>query len=228
MRLAKLLIVIAGFILTGCGGNKIPEGEIEYAITYPHEEISGIMAAILPETMTIIFKDTKVMTVIEKGTIFSTTIITDESDKSIEMRLNFGDKKYFVHLTEQEQADLRKSQPTYKVKATGEQDSISGMWATKYSVEYPGGEIQPTDAWFTEDVVPSDAYWFSSYEDIKGLPVIYDVERYGIIMHLEAVKFTEREVKEEEFTKPKEINEEVTLKQYEDEVQELFDILMGD
>jgi hypothetical protein len=55
---------------------------------------------------------------------------------------------------------------------------------------------------------------------------VFDIERYGIIMHLEATKFIRREVKEEEFNRDPAL-EEVSFDEYEAEVQELFDILMN-
>lgn len=211
-------------LFASCGKSKIPEGEITYDITYPHMEVTGLMSAILPKEMTIIFKGTKMKTTISRGHIFETDVITDEEGEFIEMRLDFGDKKFYTELTKDEVKALKGSQPNYTISKTEEQDSVAGMWCTKYNVS-SADSLQPMDAWFTEDLAVQKGGWFSAYKDVVGMPVIYDVERYGLMMHVEANNFIQREVKENEFDRPSELSA-IDFKQYEEEVQELFDILL--
>ncbi|MFT5823590.1 MAG: hypothetical protein ACI8ZM_004852 [Crocinitomix sp.] len=223
----KILFLFAPLLLisTACKPDKVQEGEIEYAITYPNSEISGFMQAILPETMTITFKGTKLKTTVARGEIFTTEIISDESDRSVEMRLDFGASLLYASLNENEVQELISSQPEYKLKALGNSDSLGGMFSTSYGVEGKNDTITRSDAWFTEDLVMTDAYWFTPYAGTKGTPVLYDVERYGIMMHIEVVKITKREVLETEFDRDSDLDE-VTFEDYENEVQALFDVLM--
>lgn len=218
------LVVLPMLFITSCGKSKIQEGELTYDITYPHMQVTGLMSAILPKEMTITFKGSKMMTTISRGKIFETKVITDEADKSIEMRLDFGDKKYYCQLTDVEIKKLQDSQPVYSINKSTDQDSIQGVWATKYEVSSTDS-IQPGDAWFTEDLAVQKGAWFSAYKDLVGMPVIYDVERYGLLMHVESNTFTQREVKEDEFEREKDLKP-VDFETYESEVQELFDILL--
>lgn len=218
------LIFAIPLLFTSCGKSKIPEGEITYEITYPYMEVTGLMSAILPKEMTIVFKGTKMKTTISRGHIFETNVITDEANESIEMRLDFGDKKYYCELTKDEIAELKNTQPNYTIKKTSEQDSLFGMWCTKYTVD-ADGENQPDDAWFTDDLSVEKGAWFSAYHSVSGMPVIYDVERYGLMMHVTANNFIQREVKDNEFDRPAELTK-VDFATYESEVQELFDILL--
>lgn len=57
------------------------------------------------------------------------------------------------------------------------------------------------------------------------MPLIYDIERYDVLMRLSAVKFSEREVQDKEFDRNPELKE-VSFQEYEAIAQELFDILM--
>lgn len=218
------LLALPLLFITSCGKSKIEEGELTYDITYPHMEVTGLMSAILPKEMTITFKGTKMMTTISRGKIFETKVITDETDKSIEMRLDFGDKKYYCQLTDDEIKKLQESQPKYTINKSSEQDSIKGVWANKYEVS-SADSIQPGDAWFTEDLAVQKGAWFSAYKDVVGMPVIYDVERYGLLMHVESNNFIQREVKDDEFERDKDLMP-VDFETYEREVQELFDILL--
>ena len=223
----KILFLFAPLLLliTSCEPDKVSEGEIEYVISYPHSEISGFMQAILPETMTITFQGTKMKTTIARGEIFTTEIISDEADRSVEMRLRFGTSLIYTILDDNDVLDLIASQPVYKIKSLGTTDSLGGMFSSAYAIEGKNDTITRSDAWFTEDLIMQDAYWFTPYAGTKGTPVIYDAERYGVLMHLEGVQMTKREVLETEFDRDPELKE-VSFKDYENEVQELFDILM--
>lgn len=218
------LLALPFLLLTSCGKSKISEGELTYDVTYPHMEVTGLMSAILPKEMTIVFQGTKMMTTISRGRIFETKVITDEADNSIEMRLDFGDKKYFCVLSKAEIDELLNTQPSYDIKKTEEQDSIKGVFCSKYTVSSTDS-IQPGDAWFTEDFTVQKGAWFSAYKDLVGMPIIYDVERYGLLMHVESNAFSQREVLEDEFVRDPSLIE-VDFKTYETEVQELFDILL--
>lgn len=218
------LFALPLLFLNSCGKSKIEEGELTYDVTYPHMEVTGLMSAILPKEMTITFKGTKMMTTISRGKIFETIVITDEADNSMEMRLDFGDKKYYCQLTSEEIKKLQDTQPVYTINKTSEQDSIKGVWASKYTVSSQDS-IQPGDAWFTEDLTIQKGAWFSAYKDVVGMPIIYDVERYGLLMHVESNNFIQREVKDDEFERDKDLVP-VDFETYESEVQELFDILL--
>jgi len=224
MKKLSFLLLALPLIFTSCGPDHISEGKLNYDITYPHTEVTGLMSAILPKEMTIVFKGTKMKTTIERGKIFKTDVITDESDHSIEMRLDFGDKKYYCILTEKEVQELRNSQPEYKIEKSNESDSLHGVLAYKYEVSCDDS-IQPGNAWFTEDLEVQEGAWFSAYHDVKGMPIIYDVERYGLLMHVEANNFTECEIKEKVFERDPDLSK-VDFETYESEVQELFDILL--
>jgi hypothetical protein len=224
-RLFTLLLLPIFILLSSCGPDTIQEGEVEYVITYPNLEVTGFMEAILPKSMTIVFKGSKMKTIIAKGEIFTTEVISNETDKSIEMRLDFGDKLFYANLNQNEVNELIHSQPNYQVNKTTKSDSLVGLFAEAYTVQSEADTDIRMDAWFTNALGPQDACWFSSYSEIKGFPLIYDVERYGVLMHVEAINFTKREVKDAEFKRDPSL-EEITFEDYEAEVQELFDILM--
>ncbi len=221
-----LLLPFAIFmLLASCSDSKIPEGEIEYVITYPYTDVSGLLGAVLPEKATLVFKGTKMKTNIARGKIFTTDVISDEATHSVEMRLDFGDKFFYAELTAADLKTLIASQPKYKLASTSKQDSVQGMWASEYTVDCSEDSVKHPNAWFTEDLSPAEGLFYSSYKEIKGIPLVFDFERYGVIMHLEAVNFKKREVLDSEFERDPTLVK-VEFSQYESEVQELFDILM--
>lgn len=225
MRKTLCLLLVATTILSSCGESKIEQGEVEYLITYPYTEVSGFMEAILPEKATLVFKGTKMKSNVSRGKIFTTDLISDEATNLLEMRLDFGDKFFYAELDANDVKAFKASQPVYTINPTSNQDSVQGLWSTEYTVTSED-TITHQNAWFTEALAPQNGYWYSSYHQIKGVPLIFDVERYGVIMHFEAVKFTQREVLDSEFERDPGLKK-VSFEEYESEVQELFDILMN-
>lgn len=224
----RILFAFLPFVsfLIGCGANKIEQGQLEYTVTYPGIQVSGFTLSMLPDEMTCIFKGTKVMTSIKRGKLFNTQIITDESNKSVEMRLEFGSEHaIYTVLTPEEISQLKKSQPVYDVVKANHEDSVAGLWASEYAVSCKTDSANHESSWFTTALTLKDPFWFSSYNGVEGMPLIYDVERYGVLMRLSAVKFSEREVKETEFDRNPELKQ-VSFQEYEAIAQELFDILM--
>lgn len=220
-----LLVVLS--TLYSCDSNKIDQGEILYSISYPDNNASGFTLALLPDEMNLTFKDTRVLTTVKKGKLFSTQILTNESDKSVEMRLQFSDEHLiYSALSESDAKKLKDSQPVYTFSTPSSEDSLAGLLAKKYEITCgAGSEGCPQEAWFTEDLIPQNPFWFTSYSGINGVPLVYDVVRYGIRMRFTAVSFTPREVLDSEFERNPDLNE-VDFDQYESTAQELFDILM--
>lgn len=226
MRIFVAFILLFPLFIVSCGKSKIQEGELTYSIEYPNSGVSGFMLAMLPDEMSLIFKGTKMMTTIKKGKMFTTQIITDEADKSIEMRLILGKEKLiYTILTPEDIKKLQASQPIYKIQPTGKEDSLKGLWAKSYTVQCESDSIENGDAWFTEDLAPTDAYWFTSYASIKGVPLAYDVERYDVFMRIEVSAFKQREILEKEFERDARLTL-VPFEEYEAEAQALFDLLM--
>lgn len=208
-----------------CGPSYIEEGEITYEITYPYNtDLSATMLMILPKEATLIFKGSKMLTVVKTGKIFRTEIYADEATKELEMRLDFGSDKIFTKLTEADQNKFRSGLPNYTLTATEAADSLKGLWGKKYTTKYDSDTIPAFDSWFTEDLSLRNITWFSNYDGTVGVPLIYDIDQYGIRMHLEVSGFKQREVKEEEFTRAAKLSE-VPYSEYDAKVSELFHVL---
>jgi major membrane immunogen (membrane-anchored lipoprotein) len=218
-------LIVATLLFTACGTDKIPEGQVTYELTYPHMDTDGLLSVVLPDEMTIVFKGTKMKTTIKRGKFFETCIISDEVDKSIEMYVDVDNKHLHCKLTPEEIDELMASLPEYSCKKATEQDSIAGVFCSSYEIS-SSDSLQPSEAWFTENFEVQNAAWFSSYESVKGFPMVYDIERYGIFTHAEAIDFVEKEVGDSVFVIEGDYTD-VDFETYEKESQELFDILIN-
>jgi hypothetical protein len=231
MNLSKKLLtkLFAGAfaILTfsGCGPSYIEQGEITYEITYPYNtDLSATMLMILPKEATLIFKESKMLTIVKTGKIFRTDIYADEKTKQLEMRLDFGSDKLYTEMSEADQGKFRANLPNYKLTATETADSVKGLWGKKYITKYDSDTMPTFDSWFTEDLSLRNITWFSNYAGTVGVPLIYDIDQYGIRMHLEVTGFKQREVTDEEFVRSSKLKK-VPFDEYDQKLNELFTIL---
>lgn len=218
-----LLLLVIGYSCTE--DPKIDQGEVQYELTYPYMEVDGFLVAVIPTEMTIVFKGTKMKTTITKGRFFETNIISDESNDYLAMYSDMDGKQLYCELTTDELKAFKKSLPNYKYKKTEEQDSIAGVWSRKYEMS-SSDSLAPMDAWFAEGFTVQDGAWFTSYDGVVGFPMVYDIERYGIFTHAEAVSFTEKEIADSVFTIEGNY-QKVDFETYESESKEIFDLLVN-
>jgi len=225
MRLSILLITFLSLSLFSCGDGKINSGEIEYEISYPYNNLSKLMEMMLPKTMTIVFKGDKMITTIKKGNLFTTKVISNGVTRELEMRLKMGSDIFNTNLNEKDITSLLNSQPKYAFSKPLNGDSIIDCLSTYYDVNYATDSIDAFPSIFTQDFAIQNACWFSSYHEIKGMPLEYLIDRYGLIMKVKATNFTMREVKDSEFdTKFK--YTEIPYNRYNKKMQDLFDIML--
>lgn len=222
-RLLSVFILL--IVLSSCKENKIEQGEIEYKITYPYNpNVTGVMEMMLPKELNVKFKGTKMIATIKRGKIFTTQIFSDESTQELEMRLSFGSDVINTFLSPDDVDLFLKTQPNYSLSKPQKADSLVGCSSVKYSIDCSNDTIPPFDCYFTEDFTIQDAAWFTALKGAKGMPLVYLIDRFGIIMKVEATKFSPKEIKDQEF-EPTEKYETVSFKKYDKKLNDLFEIM---
>lgn len=225
MKKSFLFLPLFVLLLASCGKDPIQQGEIEYEITYPYSELNGIMDVMLPKKMTAIFKGDKMIASIEKPRIFKTDIYSESTTKVLKMRLDFGSDDIEATLSPEDLTNLQSTQTTYNVGDPIKTDTVAGLEATFYSVMNTNDDIGQFECAFSNDLSIVDTEWFTSYKGSQGVPLIYVVERYGIIMHLRATRFKSREVDDAEFAVGSQFKS-ISYKKYEKKVNELFELII--
>jgi len=223
MRLSFFLFLFFILSLSSCSDGKINSGEIEYEISYPYNDLSKIMEMMLPKTMTVVFKDDRMLTTIKKGNWFTTKVISNENTKELEMRLNINNDFYNTKLKKEDIAFLLKSQPNYNFSNPHKGANIINCSSNYYDINNPLDSIDTFSSAFTTDFSIKNASWFSSYNEIEGMPLEYLVDRFGLVMKIKAIKLTIRDVKDSEF-EPKFEYKELPYQQYNKKVKDLLEI----
>jgi len=212
-------------VLYSCKENKIEQGEIEYKITYPYNpNVTGVMEMMLPKELNVKFKGTKMIATIKRGKIFTTQIVSDESTQELEMRLDFGSDIINTFLSPDDVDLFLKTQPKYSLSKSQKADSLVGCSSVKYIIDCSNDTIPPFDCYFTEDFTIKDAAWFTALKGAKGMPLVYLIDRFGIVMKVEATKFTPKEINDQEF-EPTEKYKTVSFKKYDKKLNDLFEIM---
>ncbi|MFD1553481.1 hypothetical protein DNU06_07355 [Putridiphycobacter roseus] len=220
-------LFLIGLTISSCKESKIQQGEIEYEISYPYSELSGIMDVMLPKKMTVKFKGDRMIASIEKGKIFRTDIISTTIKKHLMMRLDFGSEKLEADLNNDDLKSLATNQTQFENLGVIRKDTVAGLQATFYKVKSANDKVGEFETAFSNNLTIENTEWFTSYKDTKGIPLIYIIERYGVIMHVRAYKFKPREISDSEFETEKNFKS-VSYKSYENKVNELFQLIIED
>lgn len=211
--------------LASCGSNKVTEGVIEYDVTYPYLNASDFMVKMLPNKMTMKFKDGKFKTVVSKGKSIRTEFISDCQNKTLSTAFQFGTKKLSVSLTEAEIKGMLKEFPRVTYIDVKDSDTLAGFQIRKKEAVFEDISYPEAELWYTDEIELENANWCYPYNDIKGVLLRYDIERYGLRMRLKASKFTQEDVDDSEFELPQGFKK-VKLKDFEAEVKKIFGMVV--
>jgi GLPGLI family protein len=212
--------------LTGCGNGKYTEGIIEYDVTYPYFNGADIILRMLPSKMTMKFKDGKFRTTVTKGRNIRMDFISDCEAKTMISAFQFGSKKIVVTLNEKEIRSMLKEFPKVVYIDLLETDTLAGFNCKKKVAVFEDISYPDCELWYTEEIDIPNANWCYPFNDIPGVLLNYEVERYNMRMRLKARKFIDESVDDAEFESPAGYKT-VKLKDFEDEVKRFTMIMNG-
>lgn len=228
MRIVAIsLLIILPFITWRCKQEepKIKEGVIEFDVTYPYFEGRPLTKSLLPDDMVLKFKDDKIVSKVSKSRMISTIIIADGKNEHMSTGLDFGTEKIVTDLEEDDLKYLKGLQPKIKIEYTDETDSIAGFLCKKAIGKYTEKDEPDIEIYYTEDIEIKNGNFFTPFQEINGVLLAYDIEHYGIRMHIEAREFFEEEVDDKEFQVSKRFKQ-LKFSDFDARMNELFEKLM--
>jgi hypothetical protein len=194
---------------------------IEFEITYPYYQGSGFMASMLPDKMTMTFKDGVYKTEVSKGTLFKSSFIVDCNKKTLTNLFHFGTKNIYCVMSEKSVKEMLKKAPKPQYLETNDGDSLAGFLCKKTVAYYEEVEQPDVAIYSTSEIKIPNSNWWTPFSEIKDVLLEYEVEQFDFRMRFTAVKFTATEVDDSEFDVPSQYKK-VSLKKIEKELKEVF------
>ena len=182
------------------GGKNITEGGVEYDITYPKLDPNSMMVSGMPDKAYLRFKDNNMSNDMSGMMgLISITYISNAKTHSVEQRLTLINKKYASTIAPEELKRLNDSYVA-SVELTSNTEEIAGFKCNEASVKLNDGA--PLKIFYTTDIGIEYPNWSNPYSKVAGVLMDFQMERYGVVMHLRAKSVLAQKVDDSAFTIP--------------------------
>ncbi len=206
-----LLTVLLAPILSGCDlirekvdgvfDQRISEGVIHYKVSFPYSEESGLMASLLPDEMTMWFKDNIYVTELSAGMgMFKTRFIADSKEHRLTHMLKIMNKKMVLELDSLGTQEFLKDFPAMTVLKAQGMDSIAGAPCQRAVGIYHAPSKRAMNIFYTDRVDIDQPNWCNQFQVLDGVLLYYEMERFGKRMRLEATSIEHKSVDDKVFS----------------------------
>lgn len=179
------------------GGKDIKEGVIEYDITYPKLDPNNMMVSGLPNKAYLRFKDNNTVNDMSGMMgLISITYIVKPSTKSVAQTLTLINKKYVSDISPDDMKHLNDSYLD-KIEQGKNTQNIAGFNCKEAIVSLKNGET--IHVYYTNDIGIINPNWANPYSKIDGVLMEFEMERYGVAMHLKAKTVIAQKIEDNAF-----------------------------
>lgn len=197
---AAAVLLFLGGCNSGFLDQRMDEGVIEYALSFPGYDSDGLMAGMLPESTTLTFADGKQLAELSVGMgIFRTHMVVDNDARSMDYHMSLMSKKIMSHLVPRDLAVITDGMPKPHLVFTNDVDTIAGFACKRVVAIFDRIELPEVDIWYTEAIDLKDANWFGPFAEVPGVMLSYEMIQYGLRMRLDAVSVTPGKVDPKKF-----------------------------
>lgn len=229
-RLLLFAIVLVGACTTiprDIFKNKISEGVIEYAVSFPYLSQDDLMAPMMPKTAIMRFKEDKFATEVESmGGVFKNKLIANRSRNQVDHQMKIFKKRVRSEMGPMELKQMLNEMPHMTIIKTDQTDSIAGFNCQKALGVFDDPSRPEVTIYYTRDIELEDPNWCTPYKGLDGVLMHYEIEQFGMRMRLEAKSVNRAEIESSTF-KPDSTYSKVSPEALEIEMEQLlssFDI----
>lgn len=202
---ALLILVALGF--QGCKStiwdSRPDQGLILFDVTYPYLEKTGIMAAMLPNTMEMRFRDNQYVSDLQAGMgLFRMGFISSNETMELKNFLKVGGEKMAVQLGADETKKYLLDFPEVTIIFTDGIDTIAGFPCKQAIAIYNDASKPDMTLYYTDKIKMTRPNWCNQFYEIDGVLLAYEVDRYNIRMRFRAKSFTEEMPEDDVFAIP--------------------------
>jgi GLPGLI family protein len=181
------ILLLAG----GCGnsflGNRVNEGTIEYALSFPDLDPNGLMSGMLPEKTTLSFdKEHQSMDLSAGMGIFRTSMVVNTPSQVVDYHMSVMGKNLVAELRPRDLLTFNQTPSALTVLYTGATDTIAGFACKKAVLIYSDMDLPEQEVWYTDEIDMDMPNWYGPFKDIPGVLMRYEFTQNNVRMRLEA------------------------------------------
>lgn len=171
----------------------VPQGLIVYSVSYSNLEQS-ILENILPSEMTVLFKGDLIRGQLRSiGGVVSSEFIGNQKTKEFKQLLKSYREHYVCNLDEKGVEAFIEKFPAVRLESTNETKLISG-YTCNVTLAHPVSGGEPMRLYHTNDLGIIKPNWYTQFNEIEGVLLGYELEQFGVKLHLEAKEIKNRPV----------------------------------
>lgn len=224
--LPKILCYSIVFLLIFSACNpldkRISEGVIHYKISYPTLDSNNVLTKFLPRKMTLSFKNGQYKEELTAGIgLFRTGFLHDAEKNKITGFLKVINVKHMADFNEEQAIHFNRFNPKIEIRETEGVKEIFDMKCKKVRISYLDDKYNDYDLFYTDDIKLDNPNFGSQFQEIPGVMLNFELERYGLLMSFKAIDFVQMEIEEELHTELADY-ELVSAEELEKKIQEAF------
>ena len=218
-----LLVIISFF---GCNDslfdNRISEGVIEFKVTYPDLDPDNLLATIMPDVMSMKFKDNVFNSELSAGMgMFKANLIANSNAYTLTKAVKLGNNKYVSRLSKTETQEYNESYDNVSVINLNETQEIAGLKCKKALLIFENIDMDDIYVYYTDKIKFKDPNWSTPFKDIDGVLLAYEVEQLGIKMKFVAYSISEQKIDESDLLISEDY-ESISIDKLDEEVELIF------
>lgn len=176
----------------GCGTtgffNRLDEGVIEYALTFPDYDPNGIMAGMLPERSQLTFREGRQLAELSAGMgLFRTAMVTDDEHRTLDYRMSMMGKRIAADMKARDLDVFVAESGKPTIIYTNDRDSIAGYPCRRAIAIFDRIDHPEIELWYTDRIDLKEPNWYNPFVEVPGVLLRYEVQHYGLRMRLTAI-----------------------------------------
>lgn len=175
-----VMLMICAVALASCG-KKVPQGKLVYTLTYDLPDNIRQFAEHLPKEAVVYFKGDSAV-VIQKMGDESTTVITHQPTKFMDVLFKSPKQSYQVNYTRQDQEEDRSHMPIFEAVKGAQTQTMNGVAAQQYTLT-DKMTTENQQAWFTTAIKAPQSYLSVMLDSTLGVPLVFSYNQNGMIIH---------------------------------------------
>ncbi|PTQ99517.1 hypothetical protein C8P68_102341 [Mucilaginibacter yixingensis] len=194
------MLMICAAALASCG-KKVPQGKLVYTLSYDLPDNIRQFADHLPKEAVVYFKGDSAV-VVQKMGDESTTVITHQPTKFMDVLFKSPKQSYQVNYSKQDQEEDRSHMPIFEAVKGPQTKTMNGVAAQQYTLS-DKMTTENQEAWFTTAIKAPQSYLSKMLDPVLGVPLVFSYNQNGMITHVKIKEInTDEDVPAGVFTVP--------------------------